>query len=56
MYILPILDYCFPVWNPNKLLDIIRLQRVQRNCTERLVFFWNVNYADRLRIYVLQLV
>jgi len=49
-YILPILDYCFPVWNPNELLDIDRLECVQRRYTKRLEGPWNGNYADRLRI------
>jgi len=31
-------------------IDIDRLERVQRHYTKRLEGFWNVNYADRLRI------
>ena len=36
VYVLPILDYCSPVWSPSKLTDIDNLENVQRYFTKRL--------------------
>jgi hypothetical protein len=52
-YILPILDYCSSVWNPYKLSDIDRLERVQRFYTKRLTGLWNISYSDRLLLCAL---
>ena len=55
--VLPILEYCSTVWNPQYLSDIDRLESVQRNFTRRL--FWRLgkqppNYLDRLQLLNLQ--
>ena len=47
-YILPILDYCSPVWSPSKLYDIDLLESVQRYFTKRLFGLWDVPYETRL--------
>ena len=48
-YILPILDYCSPVWSPYKLADIDLLESVQRFFTKRLEGLYDIPYADRLQ-------
>jgi hypothetical protein len=48
-YILPILDYCSPVWNPCLVGEIILLESVQRAFTKRLSCCQNLTYSDRLR-------
>ena len=48
VYILPILDYCSPVWTPHCDKDIIRLESVQRLFTKRLPGYENLTYAERL--------
>jgi hypothetical protein len=48
-YILPILDYCSPVWSPYKLSDIDLLESVQRQFTKNLVGLHEIPYAERLK-------
>ncbi len=48
MYILPILDYCSPVWSPHCEKDIKRIESVQRLFTKRLSGYENLSYAERL--------
>jgi Reverse transcriptase (RNA-dependent DNA polymerase)/Endonuclease-reverse transcriptase len=48
-YVLPLLEYCSPIWHPHKLADIDRLEDVQRYFTKRLCGLWDVPYVDRLR-------
>ena len=47
-YIIPILEYCSPVWNPHVLTDINRLESVQRVFTKKLLGFEGLNYPARL--------
>jgi hypothetical protein len=47
-YILPILDYCSPIWSPYKLADIDLLESVQRYFTKRLAGLYDVPYSTRL--------
>jgi ribonuclease P/MRP protein subunit RPP40 len=47
-YVLPILDYCSPVWSPHHVSEIKRLESVQRLFTRRLRGFQSLSYADRL--------
>ena len=53
IYILPILDYCSSVWNPDKLEDIDKLEGVQRFYTKRLEGLWGVEYPERLKLSTL---
>ena len=47
-YILPILEYCSPIWNPHLLQDIDRLENVQRSFTKKLLGLKDKSYRDRL--------
>ena len=47
-YILPILEYCSPVWSPSSLADILKLESVQRSFTKSLPSFSNLSYHQRL--------
>jgi hypothetical protein len=47
-YVIPILEYCSPVWNPHTLADIHRLESVQRMFTKKLLGFHGLNYPARL--------
>ena len=49
VYILPLLDYCCPVWSPYKLQDIDRLEKVQRSFTKKLHGLNLLNYSERLQ-------
>ena len=48
-YVLPILMYASPVWNPTLIKDIQYMERVQRRFTKRLRGFSALSYADRLK-------
>jgi hypothetical protein len=48
VYILPLLDYCSPIWSPCKLLDIDRLENVQRSFTKKLDGLKDLTYSQRL--------
>lgn len=50
VYILPLLDYCSPIWSPYKLNDIDRIERVQRGFTKKLDGLRDLPYAERLTI------
>jgi hypothetical protein len=47
-YILPIITYCSPVWNPNLQRDIDLVKRVQRSFTKAIRGFKDKSYSDRL--------
>ena len=47
-YILPILEYCSPVWSPTALVDILRLESVQRSFTKTLPDYSDLTYIQRL--------
>jgi hypothetical protein len=47
-YILPILEYCSPVWSPSSVADILKLESVQRSFTKYLPSFSNLSYLERL--------
>jgi hypothetical protein len=48
VYILPLLEYCSPIWSPCKLHDIDRIERVQRSFTKKLEGLHDLPYAERL--------
>ena len=48
-YIIPILEYCSPVWNPQNVTNVKRLESVQRMFTKRLPGFEGLKYPDRLK-------
>jgi hypothetical protein len=47
-YIIPLSEYCSPIWNPQNITDVTRLESVQRMFTKRLIGFQGLNYPDRL--------
>jgi ribonucleases P/MRP protein subunit RPP40 len=47
-YVLPILEYCSPIWSPYKLSSIDHLEAVQRYFTKRLYGLWDEPYSTRL--------
>ena len=48
VYVLPLLEYCSPVWAPVYLADINLIERVQRRFTKRLRGLRYLSYCDRL--------
>ena len=53
VYVLPILDYCSPVYNPSKISDINKIERIQRKFTKRILGN-NLSYNARLQILKLE--
>ena len=49
-YVLPILDYCSPVWSPYQVSDILRIESVQRTFTRSMPCCKDLSYRDRLKI------
>ena len=47
-YVLPILDYCSPVWSPYNATDISRIESIQRVFTKRLIGYAGLTYNERL--------
>jgi len=47
-YVLPIVEYCSPVWSPSLVCDIMKLEAVQRLFTRRLDPCRNLSYSERL--------
>ena len=47
-YVRPILEYCTPIWSPNLLKDINKIEGVQRYFTRRLFPDKQYSYAERL--------
>ncbi|EYC35298.1 hypothetical protein Y032_1083g3572 [Ancylostoma ceylanicum] len=52
-YVLPILEYCSPVWNPCLKKDILKLEKVQKTFTRILFYrsYPNKNYPQALPNY-----
>ena len=48
VYILPLLEYCSPVWSPFKLNDVDRIEKVQRSFTKKLEGLKTLTYSERL--------
>ena len=52
----PKLEYCCPLWNPNKIGDIQCIESIQRQFTRRISSCKNLNYWERLkRLQILSL-
>ena len=49
-YTRPIVEYCSPVWNPYRLSDIRKIEKIQRKFTKRLCGMKNISYMERLKI------
>ena len=48
-YVIPLLEYCSPVWSPSTVRDIIRLESVQRSFTKSLKLCCSsMSYSERL--------
>ena len=48
VYVVPLLEYCSPVWSPSFVTDIVRLESVQRSFTKSLKMCNSLTYSDRL--------
>jgi len=48
-YIIPIPEYCSPVWNPQNVTDVKRLESVQGMFTKRSPGFEGLKYLDHLK-------
>jgi len=48
-YVLPIVDYCSPVWSPHYMKDIQLIESVQRQFTKRIPCLRNYSYPERLK-------
>jgi hypothetical protein len=48
-YILPLLEYCSPIWSPHSVGDILLLESVQRRFTKRIPGLEDMSYDARLR-------
>ena len=44
-----VLEYCCPLWNPNKIQDIITLESVQRTYTSKIHTVKHMDYWDRIK-------
>ena len=53
-FIRPILEYCFPVWNPKYKQDIAILEKVQRRFTKKVLGLYDCTYSERLNILGLE--
>ena len=42
------LEYCCPLWHPDKIQDIQKLEGIQRTFTKKIVGLSNMNYWERL--------
>jgi hypothetical protein len=47
-YMLPLLEYCSPIWSPVKLHDIDCIENVRRSFTKKLFGLNDVPYTERL--------
>ena len=54
VYIRPLLDYASPIWSPNSIELINRLEGVQRMYTNRIPSIAHLSYNDRLTYLGLQ--
>ncbi|HMK58440.1 MAG TPA: reverse transcriptase family protein [Nitrososphaeraceae archaeon] len=48
IYIIPLLEYCSPVWSPSSVTDILRIEAIQRSFTKKLKFCNTLTYSERL--------
>jgi hypothetical protein len=48
-YVMPLLEYCSQVWNPQIDADVRRIESVQRMFTKRLAGYNTLNYPERLK-------
>ena len=48
-YVLPILEYCSPLWNPHLLNEIDAIESVQRRFTRSFPALRNLSYPERLK-------
>ena len=55
-YVLPIVSYCSPVWNPQLKRDITAFESVQRKFSKKIPGVSNLSFSDRLhQLYTLSL-
>ena len=47
-FVIPLLEYCSPIWNPCNAKNIRRLESVQRMFTKKLSGYQGLNYMARL--------
>src|SRR5579872_2760917 len=49
-YILPLVEYCSPLWSPHSVRDILLLESVQRCFTKRIPGLQSMSYSARLEV------
>ena len=49
-YILPLLEYCSPIWSPHSVDDILMLESAQRSFTKRIPGLEDMAYEARLKV------
>jgi hypothetical protein len=54
VYVRPILEYCSPVWSPYGIVNINKIESVQRQFTKKLKGMSNKSYAERLSMVDLE--
>lgn len=47
-YVLPLLEYCSPVWSPSTVTHVLQIETVQRSFTKSLNSCYGLQYKDRL--------
>ena len=47
-YVIPLLEYCSPVWSPSGVTDILKLESVQRSFTRSVKCCNSLSYRERL--------
>jgi hypothetical protein len=47
-FILPILNYCSPIWSPSNMGDVLLIEKIQKSFTKRLRGLEGLSYKDRL--------
>ena len=53
-YVVPLLEYCSPVWSPTCVTYIVKLEKVQKMFTKSLKGLEDLPYRDRLRAIELE--
>jgi len=48
MYVLPLLTYCSPIWNPYTSENILKIEKIQKRFTRYLPGYKDLSYHERL--------
>ena len=50
--VIPLLEYCYQLWNPWKAKDIQAIEAIQRTFTYKIAEVLHLNYCERLRAQI----